>query len=189
MSSDEEKRLKKLLNNAIEALEKQRDEDRQNKNYVAGGFYMMSRKAEKNLRELAVQNRTASLVFSVIREKMLIGTNAVTISNTALGKLINVHPRTIARSTQYLANHRYIQIIKTGNVNTFIVNERVAFSGKRGQRIAVFSSTIVAHEAEQDARFESDIGELLNIPLPQPDEHILLGNDACEPPDQLDLDL
>ena len=133
-------------------------------NHVDGGYYMMSRKAEKYLRELQNANPTASLVFSVLREQMKIGTNAIAISNLALSKILNKSTRTIARAVKYLSDNQYVQIIKTGNMNTYIVNEQIAFSGSFGQRQAVFSATIFAHECEQEEGWDK-VKKIKNIPL------------------------
>ena len=111
---------------------------------------MMSRAAEKNLKSLQRENSTAALVFSIIRENTQIGTNAVTISNPALAKMLGKSSRTVARATRHLINHSYVQVIKTGNTNTYVVNEKIAFAGSAGQRKAVFSATVVAHECEQE---------------------------------------
>ncbi|PAV03816.1 plasmid replication initiator-like protein, partial [Arsenophonus sp. ENCA] len=134
------------------------------KNFVHGGYYMMSREAEKNLRALQQESPAASLVFSVIREHMQIGTNAVTISNSALCKIINKSRATITRAISHLAKHNYVQIIKTGNVNTYVVNERIAFAGSPSQRKAVFSATVVAHECEQEKGWE-EVKKLKAVPI------------------------
>jgi predicted transcriptional regulator len=111
---------------------------------------MMSRFAEKNLRSLQVANPTASLLFSVIRENMQIGSNAVTVSNNALCQIIGKSRATVTRAIRHLATYNYVQIIKVGNVNTYVVNEKIAFAGSAGQRRGGFSATVIAHECEQE---------------------------------------
>ena len=165
------KHLNTLLQNAVEALEDERKAHALSKNKVPGGYYMMNRRAEKNLRDLQRENSTASLVFSVLREQMQIGTNAVTISNHVLAKILNKSPRTIARATTYLATNNYVQIIKVGNTNTYVVNEQIAFSGRPGQRKAVFSSTIVAHESEQEEGW-NEVKKLKAIPALSIEEEV-----------------
>ncbi|HDR2590968.1 TPA: hypothetical protein QCI16_005045 [Enterobacter ludwigii] len=107
---------------------------------------------ERNLRALQQANASAALVLSVIREKMTAGNNAVTISNEALSKILNVHKRTVIRATRFLKDNDYVQVVKTGNINTYVVDSRVAFTGMVGQRCATFSSTVVAHECEQEEK-------------------------------------
>ena len=180
--------LNALLQNTVETLEKERHLNAATKNRVPGGYYMMSRAAEKNLRSLQRENPGAALVFSVLREHMQIGTNAVTISNPALAKILGKSPRTIARATKHLVDHAFVQVIKTGNTNCYVVNEQVACAGSPGQRKAVFSTTVVAHECEQDEGW-AEVKKLKSVPIIYGDERIVLGCDELPPPDQQDLDL
>lgn len=177
-----------LLSNTVDTLNEERRLIAATKNKVTGGYYMMSRQAEKNLRALQKANPAASLVFSVIREHMQIGTNAVTVSNGALCQIVGKSRATITRAIKHLSTHNYVQIIKTGNVNTYVVNERVAFAGSAGQRQAVFSATVVAHESEQEEGWEQ-VKKLKSVPVIYEDERVILGDDPLLPPDQHDLNL
>lgn len=177
-----------LLSNTVDTLQEERRVSNANKNKVVGGFYMMSRAAEKNLRALQKANKTASLMFSVIRENMQMGTNAVTISNHAMAAILDITPRTVTRATAFLKEHKYVDVIKVGNVNTYVVNEQIAFSGSVGQRKAVFSSTIVAHECEQDEGW-NNVKKLKAVPVIYENERVILGSDDLPPPDQKDIDL
>lgn len=177
-----------LLNQTVDALQEERRLSNIPKNHVSGGYYMMNRTAEKNLRALQKNCPAGALVFSVIRENMQIGTNAVTISQNALGKILNLSRSTIARATKYLSEKNYVQVIKVGNVSSYVVNEQIAFSGSAGQRRAVYSSTIIAHESEQDESWEQ-VKKLKSIPIIYDDERPILGDEPLPPPDQMDLDL
>lgn len=177
-----------LLSHTVDTLQEERRLAAATKNRVTGGYYMMSRAAEKNLRTLQRENSTASLVFSIIRENMQIGTNAVTVSNEALAKILGVSKRTIARATKHLKDKNYVQVIKVGTSNTYVVNERVAFAGTAGQRKAVFSATVVAHETEQEEGW-NEVKKLKAVPIIYDDERAILGSDELPPPDQQDLDL
>ena len=118
---------------------------------------------------------------------MQIGTNAVAISNTAFCKIIGKSRATVTRAIKHLADHNYVQIVKVGTTNTYVVNEQVAFAGSRGQRKAVFSATVVAHECEQDEGWEQV--KLKAIPVICEDERPVIGCDDLPPPDQQDLEL
>lgn len=178
-------RLTESLNISTEELKAERVAKNRRRN--EGGFYMMSRKAEKNMRELAKENPTASLVFSVIREHMQIGTNAVTISNAAFAQILGKSTKTISRATKYLAEKKYVQVIKVGTGNSYVVNEKIAFSGTPQQRMAVFSSTVVAHESENEGWDKVD--KLRACPIIREGERAITGSDELPPPDQQDLDL
>lgn len=177
-----------LLSNTVDTLNEERRLAAATKNRVQGGYYMMSRAAEKNLRILQRENSSASLVFSVIRENMQIGTNAVTVSNEALAKILGMSTRTIVRATKHLKDNHYVQAIKIGTTNTYVVNEQVAFAGSAGQRKAVFSATVVAHECEQEEGWDQ-VKKLKAVPVIYEDERVILGCDELPPPDQQDLNL
>ena len=68
------------------------------------------------------------------------------------------------------------------------MNERIAFAGSVGQRKAVFSSTVVAHESEQDEGWEN-VTKLKAIPIIYGDERAIIGSEDLSPPDQKDIDL
>lgn len=180
------KQLKAMLDTTIDTLHDERRYANSKKNRIPGGYVMVSREAEKNLRLLQRESPTGSLVFSVLREHMNIGTNAVTISSTALGKILGKSRATITRSISYLSKNNYVQIIKSGNINTYVVNEQIAFSGSAGQRTAVFSATVVAHECEQEEGWDK-VKKLKATPLIMDDERVILGNEDLPPPDQKDL--
>lgn len=180
--------MREQFNNATDLLESNRRMEALKKNRVSGGYYMMSRHAEKNLRIIQRENPSAALMFSVIREHMQIGSNAVTVSQAALCKILNLSRSTISRAAKYLADQQYVQIIKIGNVSTYVVNERIAFAGSPGQRKAVFSATIIAHECEQDEGWDG-VKKLKAVPAIYEDERVYLGDDELPPPDQADLDL
>jgi DNA-binding XRE family transcriptional regulator len=177
-----------LLSNTVDTLQAERRLAAATKNRVTGGYYMMSRQAEKNLRAIQRESPSAALMFSVIREHMQIGTNAVTVSQAALGQILNLSRSTISRASKYLADNQYVQIVKTGNVSTYVVNEQVAFAGSAGQRKAVFSATVIAHECEQDEGWEK-VQKLKAVPVIYEDERVILGGDELPPPDQTDLNL
>ena len=177
-----------ILSHTVDTLQEERRLAAAAKNRVPGGYYMMSRAAEKNLRAIQRDNPTAALMFSVIREHMQIGTNALTISQAVLCKILGSSRTTIYRASKYLAENNYVQLIKTGNVTTYVVNEQVAFAGSAGQRKAVFSTTLVAHECEQDEGW-AEVKKLKSVPIIYGDERIVLGCDELPPPDQQDLDL
>lgn len=181
-------KTRELLQLTTDTLQEERRIHALKKNKVQGGFYMMSRAAEKNLRALQKENASASLVFSFLREHMAIGTNAVTVSNEAIAAFLGLSTRTIIRAVKHLKDNRYVQVIKVGSTNSYIVNEQIAFSGRAGQRSAVFSAMVIAHEIEQEEGFDQ-IKKLKATPIILNNERAIVGSDELPPPDQADLDL
>jgi hypothetical protein len=87
-----------------------------------------------------------------------------------------------------LKDHNYVQVVKVGTTNTYVVNEQVAFAGSAGQRKAVFGTTLVAHECEQEEGWDQ-VKKLKAIPVIYEDERVILSDEVLPPPDQVDLDL
>ena len=174
---NENSQLRESLARAMDLFERERRMQTLNRN--RGGFY---------LRQIQRENPTASLVFSVIRENMQIGTNALTISNAALCKILGCSRTTVYRAVKYLESNNYVQVIRSGGTNTYVVNEQICFAGRPGQRTAVFSSTVIAHECEQNEGWD-DVRKLRAVPVILENERPVIGNDDLPPPDQLDLDL
>src|SRR3546814_5348851 len=79
--------------------------------------------------------------------------NAVVVSQKTLAALMKCSRRTVQRAVDVLAEDRWIeirQIGENGTVNAHIINDRVAWSGKRdGLRYSLFSAAVIISEAEQ----------------------------------------
>jgi len=82
--------------------------------------------------------------------------NAVVVSQQNLVKLTGTSRRTVQRALDVLIEDRWIetrQIGQNGTVNAYVINDRVAWSGKRnGIRYSLFSATIIASDDEQPDR-------------------------------------
>lgn len=153
-------------------------------------WYMVPRKAEKHLRELQANNPTGALILSLLREHMSTGGNALTVSTLALADELNLSRSSITRGVKYLRDKNYVQVIRTGGTNSYIVNQRIAFSGRPYQRTAVFNSVVLASEKEQQKGFEDAFNEpLKEVPVIEKNERAVLNTaEQLPPPDQADLD-
>lgn len=82
--------------------------------------------------------------------------NAVVVSQKTLAELMKCSRRSVQRAVDVLAEDRWIeirQIGENGTVNAHIINDRVAWSGKRdGLRYSLFSAVVVVSETEQPDR-------------------------------------
>lgn len=160
-----------------------------NKNKVKGGFYMMSREAEKHMRALQRQSPTGALIFSILRQHMQIGGNTVTVSNKVLAKILKVSRSTISRAVKVLKENNYVAVVKSGTTNCYTVNQRIAFSGYPNQRYAVFNSVILTHQDEQEEGWDS-VEPLKSMPVFLDNERPYLNTaEDLPPPDQKDLTL
>ena len=105
---------------------------------------------------------------------------------------MGIADRTAKTAVAALADARFIQILKSGKSNVYIINSQVAWQGARGARFAAFNAEIVLAEAEQmepvDKLIE-DARELMTVPQLLPGERALVGNEEGAPPDQQELHL
>lgn len=84
--------------------------------------------------------------------------NAVVISQKAIAGLLSCDVRTVRRAVSMLKEHNWLEIRQIGDrgtVNAYVVNDRVAWTGKReGIRYSLFSAAVVISEDEQPDRDE-----------------------------------
>lgn len=82
--------------------------------------------------------------------------NAVVISQVALAKIIGRSERAVRTALSVLKADNWIEVRQLGNaatVNAYIVNDRVAWTGRRdGIRYSLFSAAVVVSEEEQPDR-------------------------------------
>lgn len=83
--------------------------------------------------------------------------NAVVVSHKVLAQLMNVKSvTTVKTALSVLHEDRWIevrQIGERGTVNAYIINDRVAWSGKRdGIRYSLFSASVIVSDEEQPDR-------------------------------------
>ena len=115
--------------------------------------------------------------------------NAVVVSQKNLMKLTGSSRRTVQRALDVLSKDRWIevrQIGQNGTVNAYIINDRVAWSGKRdGIRYSLFTAAVIASDDEQPDR--DDLGHqepLRRLPSLYRDERQLPSGDGLPPPSE-----
>lgn len=119
--------------------------------------------------------------------------NAVVVSQKTLAALMKCSRRTVQRAVDVLAEDRWIeirQIGENGTVNAHIINDRVAWSGKRdGLRYSLFSAAVIISEAEQpDSEELGQQAPLRRLPSLFRDERQLPSGPGTPPPAQPFLD-
>ena len=86
--------------------------------------------------------------------------NAVVVSQKTLSALMKCSRRTVQRAVDVLVEDRWIevrQIGENGTVNAHIINDRVAWSGKRdGIRYSLFTAAVIVSDEEQPDRDQID---------------------------------
>lgn len=115
--------------------------------------------------------------------------NAVVVSQKNLMKLTGSSRRTVQRALDVLSKDRWIevrQIGQNGTVNAYIINDRVAWSGKRdGIRYSLFTAAVIVSDDEQPDR--DDLGHqepLRRLPSLYRGEQQLPSGDGLPPPSE-----
>lgn len=115
--------------------------------------------------------------------------NAVVVSQKNLMKLTGSSRRTVQRALDVLSKDRWIevrQIGQNGTVNAYIINDRVAWSGKRdGIRYSLFTAAVIVSDDEQPDRDSLGYQEpLRRLPSLYRDERQLPSGDGLSPPSE-----
>lgn len=118
--------------------------------------------------------------------------NAVVISQVALAKIIKRSERAVRTAIQVLKEDNWIEVRQLGNaatVNAYIVNDRIAWNGKRdGIRHSLFSATVIVSDEEQPDRDSlGNQAALRRIPDLMPGESQLPTGDGLPPISQPSL--
>lgn len=146
--------------------EKQREEEeklRKNSN-----FYMLfkTKKSSERLRALIKESPIAARLFMFLAEQADRG-NAIVASGQALAAYLEVSPATISRAIKVLTNQDeegpYLEVLKSGGTNVFVLNPDIVWSAWRtGREWCLFGDTrVLISTDEQSAHIRKKIAMLL----------------------------
>lgn len=118
--------------------------------------------------------------------------NAVVVSQKTLAKMMGRNRRTVIRAVQELQEGNWIEVRQVGetmSVNAYVVNDRVAWTGKRdGMRYSLFSASVVISDEEQpDAASIGSQEPLQALPSLFPGEQQLPTGAGLPPPSEPSL--
>lgn len=120
--------------------------------------------------------------------------NAVVMSHKTIADLIGISTATVTRNIKVLRDNNWLEIRKVGatnSVNAYVLNSRVAWTGKlENKRYALFSANVIVSEEEQDEAFEriESQPELRKLPSLGSGDAQLPSGSGLEPPSQPSLD-
>lgn len=154
-------------------------------------FVQISRGYLQQMRKLARKSPVAHEILYYLVEHMGRTTNAVVCSRKVLSEITGCSIATVGRAIKTLKDDNWIDTIKIGTANAYCVNERVFWQAKKNQRkYAIFSATVIASASEQDSDYNEKAKQKLTyIPIIEPNDIPITGNEDLPPPDQKDLDL
>lgn len=183
----EEKRLLE------EQIRQQKIEQAKNQNK---DFVQLTRAEMRKISELSSKKGGQSaLNLLMLFAQNMNKQNAVMISFDMLEKVTGKSRATIDRSIKLLKQDQWIQVVKVGNANVYVLNSAVFWTDKADKRFASFSAQIVTTLDEQDADIRKNPEvKLRTVPafFQEPElmaNGLILGDDELPPPDQLDTDL
>ncbi|KAB1400885.1 hypothetical protein F8150_22735 [Salmonella enterica subsp. enterica serovar Schwarzengrund] len=90
---------------------------------------------------------------------------------------------------KYLKEHNWVEVIKVGTANAYVINSRVLWQSHGDKKLTHFHATIVASSDEQDTPVEAwDKVKLNHFPCLSHDDDVTVPNEQLPPPDQEELD-
>jgi hypothetical protein len=150
-------------------------------------FVQYTRGYLKHQRELARRSPAAWQVFTLLTERMNKG-NAVVISQATMAEILGYTRTTINSAVKLLEKECWLQVVKIGQANAYVINNKVVWRDRSGKRYATFSADVIASESEQLNGIEKwDNVELRHVPVLMPGELALVSDEDLPPPDQKDL--
>lgn len=151
------------------------------------GWLQLEKKVGQELQKLAIKQPIAMGTLMLLANNMG-RNNALAISQTAIASKLGVGLRSVSTAIKFLDAHRFIEIVKVGNLCVYRVNTRVAWQGNRGERFAHFTADVIALEGEQAGDIDN-VEPLKQVPVLDDSERYLMGNEDIDPPDQQEMEL
>jgi predicted nucleotide-binding protein (sugar kinase/HSP70/actin superfamily) len=186
--NEEVSRLRQQVSKMSDLLDAERATKRLPKNM---DFVQVSRSEMRSIAELGGKSPLALdllMIFTQAMDKQ----NAVMMSYETMECISKKSRRQLSRAVNILKNDNWIQVIKIGTANAYVLNTAVFWTDKGNKRhLGSFTAKVITtlEEQEKDLRVSPNV-KLKRIPLlAGKDERLILGSDELSPPDQKDIDL
>lgn len=132
------------------------------------GWVQSDKDAHKAMWKLGIKHPSALAVLHFMISKLNRGAGGIVISAPALARAMEISERTAKAAVAVLRDAKFVQILKSGNTNIYIVNSKVAWQGNRGMRYASFNAQLVIDEEEQVKELDEllrEADELIDVPV------------------------
>jgi len=150
-------------------------------------FVQVTRGYLSEMRKLQDKSPMALSVLLFLTERMT-RQNAIVISQPTLAEILKCNPSSIYRAINLLRSENWIQVVKIGQTNGYLVNSRVVWRSHQDKRYGYFNAEVIASETEQVQTVEElENQHLKHIPNVKVGEMMVSDNAALPPPDQKDL--
>lgn len=113
-----------------------------------GNFLQLEKKNMTNMRVLISTSPKAAELLFLLAEHMN-HQNALVISMKTLMQILNWSRPTISEAVRTLSVERWVQVVKIGTANAYVINSGVFWQAARNLKLATFSAQIVANADEQ----------------------------------------
>lgn len=152
-------------------------------------FTMLTRGYIRDIRMLSKRNPASFQVLLYLAERMT-RANAVVMSAEALGDAVGYSRSTIHRAVTLLENEQWLQVLKSGNTNAYVINSRVMWRDHSGKRFSSFFAEVIISEGEQGRSVEeidAQADQLRHVPIVESGALLIDDGAELDPPDQTDL--
>lgn len=190
MSEEQEEisRLRGQLAKMADLLDAEKAAQRLPKNM---DFVQVSRSELRAIADLGTKS-SLSLDLLMMLAQSMNKQNAVMMSYETMEVITGKSRRQLSRAINILKADNWIQVVKIGTANAYVLNEAVFWTDRGDKRhMASFGVQVITtlEEQEKDLRDNPKI-KLKRVPaLVQKEERVIIGGDELPPPDQTDLDL
>lgn len=92
------------------------------RNIKSGDRLQADKAMHQAMWKLGVKHPNALSVLHFMVSKLSHGTNGLMMSAAALAKQMGIAPRTVQNTIRVLKNCNFIQVMRLGNVNVYIIN-------------------------------------------------------------------
>lgn len=157
-------------------------------------FLQLDKRNMKAVRALIRQSPKAADILMLLAEHMN-KQNAIVMSMHTLVAMTGWSRPTVSGAVKVLKDGRWLQVIKIGTANAYVINNSVFWQDSRGKKLACFSAQIVVSADEQDVSIE-ELGKikLQHFPFAEIKEANQSGaivsiSGREPPPDQEEMDM
>ena len=125
-------------------------------------FVQFYRNEIGSIRELIKDEPKAASLFLFLSEKMD-QENALIVSQETLSEYFGISKRTIIRQLNVLKEKGFIEIIKSGTANVYLVNANIAWTSYAKKKYAQFKANVFVSKSEQEYKIKSSKFKQLDL--------------------------
>lgn len=150
-------------------------------------FTMVTRGYWADLRSLSRRMPAAFEILTLITERMN-KSNALVISQATMCQILGYGRTTVHKAVRLLEDEKWVQVVKVGTANAYIVNSKVVWRDHSGKRYGSFFAEVMVSETEQAKTVEEMDGlELKHLPILRRGDMPVSDEADLPPPDQREL--